>query len=135
MVKGQIAGAFGAPSAALGISPADSHPSTRKPRVQGAPADARRTAQLPLGLDPCGPSASVRNRWYAAPYGGSRQLTEVLADQLPRSCVAHPHRRKTPGPVAILGMLRVTANHNGGVAVHADVQIVDGRRLEFPGLI
>lgn len=41
-----------APSTALGISPADSHPSTRKPRVQGAPADARRTDQLPLDLTP-----------------------------------------------------------------------------------
>src|SRR6478752_5911926 len=39
-----------APSTSLGISPADSHPSTRKPRVPGAPANARKTAQLRLAL-------------------------------------------------------------------------------------
>src|SRR5690349_12098697 len=39
-----------APSTSLGISPADSHPSTRKSRVPGAPANARKTAQLRLAL-------------------------------------------------------------------------------------
>src|SRR6478752_8679317 len=52
MGQGRILGIRRAPSTSLGISPADSHPSTRKPRVPGAPANARKTAQLRRALVP-----------------------------------------------------------------------------------
>src|SRR6476646_11706936 len=52
MGQGRILGIRRAPSTSLGISPADSHPSTRKPRVPGVPANARKTAQLRRALLP-----------------------------------------------------------------------------------
>jgi hypothetical protein len=63
MAEETFSGSVGAPSTALGILPADFHPSPRKSGARfGGPGNARKTAQLRLRLSRTAPSASLRMR-------------------------------------------------------------------------